>query len=76
MKAMRAHNFGNFEAIATTEALLNAERDGLPSHGLSRLPFYLEQAATGKVDATAIPKVEIDGAVVRVDAGHGLAFLQ
>jgi len=74
MKAMRAHNFGDFEAMATTEALLNAERDGLPSHGLSRLPFYLEQAATGKVDATAIPKVEVDGAVVRVDAGHGLAF--
>ncbi|SHE44147.1 (2R)-3-sulfolactate dehydrogenase (NADP+) [Modicisalibacter ilicicola DSM 19980] len=74
MAAMRAHGFGEPEAIDTVEALLNAERDGLPSHGLSRLPFYLDQAASGKVDATAVPRVEIDGAVVRVDACHGLAF--
>jgi (2R)-3-sulfolactate dehydrogenase (NADP+) len=74
MDAMRARGFGAAEAAVTVEALLEAERDGLPSHGLSRLPFYLDQAASGKVDARAIPRVEIDGAVVRVDAGHGLAF--
>ncbi|TLF47826.1 Ldh family oxidoreductase [Halomonas urmiana] len=74
MAAMRARGFGESEAAATVEALLDAERDGLPSHGLSRLPFYLDQAASGKVRATAIPLVEVDGAVVRVDAGHGLAF--
>ncbi|MGC3873401.1 Ldh family oxidoreductase [Halomonas sp. GXIMD04776] len=74
MAAMRAHGFGEPEATATVEALLEAERDGLPSHGLSRLPFYLDQAASGKVEATAVPRVDVDGAVVRVDAGHGLAF--
>ncbi|PMR68119.1 Ldh family oxidoreductase [Halomonas heilongjiangensis] len=74
MAAMRGQGFGEVEAGATVEALLAAERDGLPSHGLSRLPFYLDQAASGKVDASAVPRVESDGAVVRVDAGHGLAF--
>jgi (2R)-3-sulfolactate dehydrogenase (NADP+) len=74
MAAMRGRGFGETEATATVEALLAAERDGLPSHGLSRLPFYLDQAASGKVDASAVPRVEVNGAIVRVDAEHGLAF--
>ncbi|XKH58987.1 Ldh family oxidoreductase [Halomonas sediminis] len=74
MAAMRGRGFGEAEAAATVEALLAAERDGLPSHGLSRLPFYLDQATSGKVDASAVPRIESDGAVVRVDAKHGLAF--
>lgn len=74
MAAMRARGFGEPEAAVTVEALLAAERDGLPSHGLSRLPFYLDQAASGKVSAAAVPKVEMDGVVIRVDACHGLAF--
>lgn len=74
LDAMRGRGFGEAEAAATVVALLAAERDGLPSHGLSRLPFYLDQAASGKVDVSAVPRVESDGAVVRIDAGHGLAF--
>lgn len=74
MAAMHGRGFGEAEAAATVEALLGAERDGLPSHGLSRLPFYLDQTASGKVDASAVPQIETDGAVVRVDARHGLAF--
>ncbi|GGX77471.1 sulfolactate dehydrogenase [Litchfieldella qijiaojingensis] len=74
LAAMRGRGFGEAEAADTVEALLAAERDGLPSHGLSRLPFYLDQAASGKVAAEAVPSVETDGAVVRVDARYGLAF--
>lgn len=74
MAAMCGRGFGENEARITVEALLAAERDGLPSHGLSRLPFYLDQAANGKVNAGAVPRVEADGAVIRVDAAHGLAF--
>jgi (2R)-3-sulfolactate dehydrogenase (NADP+) len=61
-------------AEPAARALVEAERDGLASHGLARVPFYAAQMRTGKVVATARPKVEHDGAVVRVDAGHGLAF--
>ncbi|WP_280554264.1 Ldh family oxidoreductase [Halomonas sp. 25-S5] len=74
MAAMRGRGFGEAEAAVTVEALLEAEQDGLPSHGLARLPFYLDQAVSGKVDARAVPRLETDGAVVRVDACHGLAF--
>ena len=74
MAAMRGRGFADALAAPTVTALLAAERDGLASHGLSRLPFYLDQAASGKVDASAVPQLETDGAVIRVDAGHGLAF--
>ncbi|MCE9684025.1 Ldh family oxidoreductase [Halomonas alkalisoli] len=74
MAAMRARGFGEQDATVTVEALLAAERDGLPSHGLSRLPFYLDQATSGKVSTEAVPKVDMDGVVIRVDACHGLAF--
>ncbi|QFU02505.1 (2R)-3-sulfolactate dehydrogenase (NADP(+)) [Halomonas sp. THAF5a] len=74
LAAMRGRGFGEAEAEATVVALLAAERDGLPSHGLSRLPYYLDQVASGKVDVAAVPRLECDGAVVRIDAGHGLSF--
>lgn len=74
MTAMRHRGFGESEAIATVEALIAAERDGLSSHGLSRLPFYLDQAVSGKVNSAAVPSVQVDGAIVRVDAHYGLAF--
>ena len=61
-------------AEPAARALVDAECDGLASHGLARVPFYAAQMRTGKVVATARPKVERDGAVIRVDAGHGLAF--
>ena len=61
-------------AESAARALVEAERDGLASHGLARVPFYAAQMRTGKVVATARPRAERDGAVIRVDAGHGLAF--
>jgi (2R)-3-sulfolactate dehydrogenase (NADP+) len=74
LRAMLAAGFDEALARPTVEALILAERDGLASHGLARLGFYLAQARAGKVDAGAVPVVETDGAVVRVDAGHGLSF--
>jgi len=74
LQAMAAHGFAADTARSTVEALILADRDGIASHGLARLPFYLRQAARGKVVAGAVPQVAVQGAVVRVDAGHGLAF--
>ncbi|MCE8017658.1 Ldh family oxidoreductase [Halomonas sp. MCCC 1A17488] len=74
LAAMLRYGFGVPEATVTVDALLGAERDGLPSHGLARLPYYLDQAACGKVKVAAVPRLEMEGAVVRVDAGYGLAF--
>jgi (2R)-3-sulfolactate dehydrogenase (NADP+) len=49
--------------------------DGLTSHGVSRLPSYAEQAASGKVDGHASPRVSSPApAVVRIDARCGFAY--
>ncbi|TVP69691.1 MAG: Ldh family oxidoreductase [Rhodobacteraceae bacterium] len=61
-------------ARPAAHALVRAEQEGLPSHGLARVPFYAAQMRAGKVVATAAPVVQRDGAVIRVDAGFGLAF--
>ncbi len=61
-------------ARPAAHALVLAEQEGLPSHGLARAPFYAAQMRTGKVIANAAPVVQRDGAVIRVDAGFGLAF--
>ncbi len=61
-------------AAPAARALVMAEQEGLPSHGLARVAFYAAQMRTGKVRADAAPKLERDGAVIRVDAGFGLAF--
>lgn len=63
-------------AAAVAAALIEAELDGVPSHGLSRLPFYADQALSGKVDGRAEPLLEQQPApaVLRVDARCGFAF--
>lgn len=63
---------GNARSVAL--ALIAAERDGIASHGLSRLPFYADQARSGKVDGLVQPTVAVEGGVVRVDAGRGFAY--
>lgn len=62
-------------AAAVARALVAAECDELASHGLSRVAFYADQAASGKVDGQAEPRVAAAGAVVNVDAADGFAYL-
>lgn len=63
----------NAESVAS--ALLAAEVDGQPGHGLSRLPSYAAQAASGKVDGHAVPSpTSVGRASWRIDAAHGFAF--
>lgn len=62
-------------AACVVEALVLAELDGLPSHGFSRIPFYTDQALSGKVDAAARPVTTRPApACVRTDAALGFAF--
>ena len=62
-------------ALCVARALVAADADGLPSHGLSRLEIYAAQAACGKVDGHAAPQVQRRAkASVRVDARDGFAF--
>ncbi len=61
-------------ARPAAQALVQAEQEGLPSHGLARVAFYAAQMRSGKIVPDARPQVARDGAVIRVDAGFGLAF--
>ena len=73
--ALSAHGTSRENAEIVAKALVAAEADGQKGHGLSRLPSYCGQAASGKVDGRIQPQAEkVADAAVRVDARHGFAF--
>ena len=62
-------------ARSVAKALVRANRDGLNSHGLTRLKAYSAQVAVGKVAGQAIPVLEKLGpSAARIDANDGFAF--
>jgi (2R)-3-sulfolactate dehydrogenase (NADP+) len=69
------HDTSQANAECVARALVAAEADGQKGHGLSRLPAYAAQAASGKVDGHAVPTLEQGaGAALRIDARNGFAF--
>ena len=74
-RALVRHHTGEANATLVAQALVAAEIDGRRGHGLSRTPAYAAQAASGKVDGHAQPRViRHASAALRVDAGNGFAF--
>jgi len=68
-------NTSQSNATFVASALVAADADGLASHGVSRLPFYADQAASGKVDGHGTPVLEQHGAAaIGVDAAGGFAY--
>lgn len=62
-------------AKSTAEALVDAEAQGLASHGLSRVPQYATHLRNGRVDGAAVAVVaKARGGAVLIDARCGLAF--
>ncbi len=62
-------------AQSTARALVLAESQGLPSHGLSRVPQYATHLKNGRANGQAVPVVaKRKGAALVVDAQQGLAF--
>jgi len=62
-------------ARSVVRALVKAELDGIPSHGFSRIPFYVDQVRSGKIQAAAEPHCQNPTpSTVLVDAGNGFAF--
>jgi LDH2 family malate/lactate/ureidoglycolate dehydrogenase len=63
-------------AALVAEALVDADIEGLASHGLLQLPMYLERIALGSVDPAAKGKIVVDaGARLTLDAGNGLGHV-
>ncbi|NIM27225.1 MAG: Ldh family oxidoreductase [Gammaproteobacteria bacterium] len=73
--ALVAANTSQANARSVAAALVAADADGLASHGVSRVPFYADQAASGKVNGHAVPRLEQPAAAaLRVDAADGFAY--
>ncbi|MEL7000111.1 MAG: Ldh family oxidoreductase [Pseudomonadota bacterium] len=73
---LERHDTAPHVAEVVARALAAAEADGQKGHGASRVPSYAGQAASGKVDGHAEPKLQVlsDSAAV-VDAHQGFAYL-
>lgn len=62
-------------AQSTAQALVRADAQGLPSHGLSRVPQYATHLRNGRANGAAVPTVaKRKGAALLIDAHQGLAF--
>ena len=72
---LRSAGVTETNAEPVVRALVAAEAEGLASHGLVRLPMYVDQVKVGKVDGRAVPVVaETAPGAVTVDAKCGFAF--
>lgn len=75
-RALKRAGASRAMADATAMALIAAEMEGLPGHGLSRVAQYSEHLRQGRADGKARPKVvKKKGGACLIDAGGGLAFL-
>ena len=73
--ALQKHQTSTENAKEVADALICAEIDGQSGHGLSRVPSYIQQLSSGKVDGNAKPTiVGSNGAVIRIDAKNGFAY--
>jgi (2R)-3-sulfolactate dehydrogenase (NADP+) len=74
-RALRKAGASRAAADVTAQALVAADAEGLPTHGLSRVALYAQHLKAGRADGRAKPKVvKRKGAAVLVDACGGLAF--
>src|SRR5438067_11369101 len=63
-------------AQATARHLVAAEEQGLPTHGMSRVPFYCGMLRKGRADGAAHPRLIADrGAVCLIDNADGLPYV-
>ncbi|WP_327693198.1 Ldh family oxidoreductase [Streptomyces sp. NBC_00459] len=71
--ATEAHGVPPADARLLADTLVTAELWGHPSHGMLRLPWYLDRLASGATTAVAAPQTVSDnGAVLVVDGHDGL----
>jgi len=73
--ALQAAGAAPHQAEPTARALVAAEAQGLPSHGLARVAMYAGHLRAARVDGAAQPRILAETpAAVLVDAADGFAF--
>jgi (2R)-3-sulfolactate dehydrogenase (NADP+) len=74
-QALEVAGAGPSAALATAQALVAADAQGLASHGVSRVPQYATFLKNGRTDPRAVPKiVRSKGGTCLVDAQGGMAY--
>ena len=74
--ALLANGFSAAQAAAIADTVTAAERDECTSHGLFRIPFYVNALKNPATNAAAEPKLTVtESAVVHVDACQGFCPL-
>lgn len=74
--ALSSAGAGKEHAQSVTDAIVLAERDGCVSHGVFRLPGYLNSLKSGKVRGEPVPALShIAPSVLKVDADTAFASL-
>lgn len=72
LQALLQQGFSEPQAKAISDTVTAAERDGCTSHGLFRIPFYINALKNPDCNASAVPQVtQNDSAVIHVDALNG-----
>ncbi len=62
-------------ADAAARHLVMAEAQGLPTHGMSRVPVYASMLKTGRSDGNAVPRIAADApAACLIDNGDALPY--
>ena len=75
VRVLEKSNISSDNSGSIADALLAADIDGIPSHGVSRLPSYCDQALSGKVNGFANPVITFpEAGAIRVDAKSGFAY--
>lgn len=74
-RALTASGASPANAESQLRSVLDAERDGIKSHGLAYVPIYCEHLKCGKVRGDAVPKVSaLSTTAFACDAGDGFAL--
>lgn len=74
-RALQKSGAGPAMAKITARALVAADMQGLPTHGVSRVPFYCSFLKNGRADGKAQPRiVKEKGAVCLIDNADGLPY--
>ncbi|MBX3715565.1 MAG: Ldh family oxidoreductase [Burkholderiales bacterium] len=75
-RALIAHGYSALAAAPIARTIAQCERDGTRSHGLLRLPGYIEAVRSGWADGTVLPRVTARSpSMLVIDAGNGFTHL-
>jgi (2R)-3-sulfolactate dehydrogenase (NADP+) len=62
-------------AASAARALVAADEQGIGSHGISRIPYYVAHLKNNRIIGTATPRVIREkGGACLIDAGNGMAY--